>query len=755
MSTTTTRTQRHRLPGVLPVEAAPAARLAELAELAGISEGTRLLATDLSLGAWRSNHAATELAEQLRLPEPGPPAPFSLGRSASYAQFIGWSIDREAEGRHTWQIAFHQAQAIAEALAGSPAAILVLAPRFGAELDPADAALIRAIVEAAALEPDLRCIVVGAERPIEGLELEWLAEPSRPPAASKGAHVAPLALVPGIVAREVAASLGSWEGAAESLGPGSDFLLVDPTLRADPATLSRLDFDALAQAQSIPEWLHAYAQAHGNNLFADPWFLWAEACVRLGEGGAGVAAKLADRAAECSIGTELEAPLAAFAQGIRIGSERFAEAAAAPDPPERMPSELRAFLLHAKGWGLVMEGDAQAAETYFSRAYELLSSAKDDLERLYLLNIWALGRFRLGDVEDARRLELEIAARHAAMERQDRRLQYVNSMNLARVERQRGAYAVAAAHYADAFETSRGLASPSDLIYESMCLGALHELQCETEAALACHLRAALYVASLEVPEALARRTVAGICKGLAPPDHARADALAAQLSETLLGSAAAAGLAVDAAWAAADAPTVLGADVVSAEELGRATAALGPGWSVIAAPGPAAAPLDTEAQRRLRRAIAAVVRQALADDAVDAAQTFCIDNNCGRGIAAAAGELLETALRLECERVLLPGEEIPLASRRGELELRLEPELAPGVEELARVDDEIVCVFKRYRPPTPLGVEDVRLLGALTDGAISVGELAGVLETPVPDVLRHLRSLEQRRIVALRLPAD
>src|SRR5688572_13360284 len=92
-----------RTPGKLALEGVRAATLeALMASLQPLAEVSSWVAADLSLGAWRSHQAASELGNQLGL-ELGPTARPADTRSAiagesGHAHVIGAGIDAETRG---------------------------------------------------------------------------------------------------------------------------------------------------------------------------------------------------------------------------------------------------------------------------------------------------------------------------------------------------------------------------------------------------------------------------------------------------------------------------------------------------------------------------------------------------------------------------------------------------------------------------------------------------------------------------------
>jgi tetratricopeptide (TPR) repeat protein len=218
-------------------------------------------------------------------------------------------------------------------------------------------------------------------------------------------------------------------------------------------------------------------------------------------------------------------------QGIRIAALRFDDAASVPDPSERLPSDIRAFLLQAKGWGLVWTGRHSAAKVYLERA---LTLTKEDLSSetyLYLLNIYSLSLFRTGDTRTAISLEHRIENALKRIRQNRCQLEYINSINLARLYRSAGDHAQAIAYYEKAFRTAEGVKSESDLVYENICLARVYCDAADHEQSFAHWFRAGLQYVAAAVPEALAPRVVIGLLHDY--PNH-RGDVVE-RVSEVLL----------------------------------------------------------------------------------------------------------------------------------------------------------------------------------------------------------------------------
>src|SRR6185295_16253654 len=121
-------------------------------------------------------------------------------------------------------------------------------------------------------------------------------------------------------------------------------------------------------------------------------------------GAADLSRRLLKRATDCAPNPERRGLFSAYLQGMSIAQGRFGEVADYPDPSMNFPPAMRSFLLQAKGWGLVMNGQPERAIKYLQDARAIWADTRGR-EYLYLLNIVALAQLKSGNSEMA--LELE------------------------------------------------------------------------------------------------------------------------------------------------------------------------------------------------------------------------------------------------------------------------------------------------------------------------------------------------------------
>lgn len=462
---------------------------------------------DLSLGAWRPRRAAFDLAAGLGAtlrPAPAPPVIDLSSGGAWQAALIGRGIDEEAAGRTAWRRAAEDLADLAPHLARTASEVVVLPPRFGQAWREADVAFLILLserlggrVRATALAPDA-------------------APPERPQLAD---------LFPGLIPAALAQALGvEGEGAAST--PGG--WLVDPLRRADPRTTHKALFGRLAAASDDP-WLRAYCAMFGHNLYVEAAPLLEAAASAHAAGASDLALDLLARAETCGK-TPLDRALAvARAQGFRIASHRFAEAAQVPTPPNA-PAPIADYVAAMRAWGQVMTGRAEdAAQTLEPLADKPETSDAETAYDLYMLNIAALGRLRRGDGMGAEVLERRIEARLAQRVPGEAQLAYVNQLNLSRLRRRAGDPNEARTLHRRAFATVWGVMDPWEVFHFEV----LEALAAEAlgEAAEPFWLKAALAWSAAPLKLAVPDRALRAL---LGPSASADTPGVLAKVSATL-----------------------------------------------------------------------------------------------------------------------------------------------------------------------------------------------------------------------------
>jgi tetratricopeptide (TPR) repeat protein len=696
---------------------------------------------DLSLGEWRSHELARSCFGQLEIP--WPLAPVTPADPAAAASVIGDWIDSEGRGDTALRVSLILAEELLGALDGRSLSLVVLVPRFGIRWQRESAAFLRYLVYGAG--PNDRLILAGDEhndaQPCTGVAVQW----SDAPAGTPYPHTPGLlALAPGAVDPATARALN-----AGSYSLRAGWTLIPSEWRRAPATTSRLEFDRLA-ATPVDPWLRAFAQVHGNNYFVDSWFLCSQASQRLAEGSHGIALQLMDRAAACSRSLPDRAVLSALAQGFRIALMRYEEAAAAPDPSLALPPLQRGALHMTKGWGLVMTGQAQHAESHLQTARDLLEPVLGrNRQFLYLVNISALNRVNLGDVEGALAMEKEIEAASAALDDVDARFDYVNSINLARLYRRRNEFDLAATYYARAFDSTVGARTESDLVYTNVCQARLDAARGRAVEAFHAWLRACLHWLSCDVPEALGWRVLSAVLGRKALPTSTSVEDVAGALAIQL--SSAAEAASFDMGWSLCASPDKAPAPPVflrtdRALLGGGAVEAIGArGFSVFATRTPGRGAVSGPSQQALATVVTSLVAAAARASALFGFPTILVDDGLGQEMPVDRNELFAACLRLSVSRARFDGVDYQLS-----FDDLLECAIVRRGSAVAR-DHRDHLHFKRYLAPLPLSATEAEAVAACKQPVL-LSELSRAIGRPRDEALRLVRSLEAARVLEVRL---
>src|SRR4051812_42734768 len=192
--------------GSLRVDGVRAADLHSLIErLVAAHPGAAVVASDLSLGGWRPLHAASEIAEQLRLSRPVlPGAPF-VTRDGAWrtGEVVNRLIDAETAGDGSVVALLDMASRVrARADAGGvPLTVCVIAPRFGLRWEPGDAMFVRLLIDA--LRGWAHHVgLAGCDASVPALPADWRVcwRGDDPPVGASPATPATLVgLVPGVL----------------------------------------------------------------------------------------------------------------------------------------------------------------------------------------------------------------------------------------------------------------------------------------------------------------------------------------------------------------------------------------------------------------------------------------------------------------------------------------------------------------------------------------------------------------------------
>jgi hypothetical protein len=369
---------------------------------------------------------------------------------------------------------------------------------------------------------------------------------------------------------------------------------------------------------------------------------------------------------------------------------------------------------------------------------------------------------KAGEFDNALALEREIEERRQRISPPDWRLHYVNSINIARLQRRLGDLEKAEQYFGDAFATTLGARSESDAVHVNVILARLHAASGRHVDAFTCWMRAGLHWAASDAPEAIGGRIVRQILGRGSGPGANLPESVSASLCDSILSAAAQSGLAgvlnrlPGLALHCSPAPAFIRAEFAH-DALPHAVidrALLTSGLSVLGMPNVIEPRVRGEQSMRLRAILYELLEILAPPHFLAKVGTVIVDDSLGREMAVTPEELVADCVRLGVASLAIEGQATTLAEdRRVEIERGLRVEVGCAV---AGVVLEAGCAqvsFKRYLPPILLTARQTRLLALVEEGRTVDDILERFDATGSPeDVLLMLRALEQERVVNIDL---
>ena len=695
------------------------------------------------------------------------------------ADIVGKIIDAESSGNHATLTALDLAtQVVTAARQTTPQTFLVMAPRYGLSWEPENLLFIRFLAQGLRTTSSRLMIVhTDPDEPAipSGWSVDWLNAPppecgswierrttNDEPRITHHASRGLLSLVPGVIAPHIADMFLAHDqtGPPTRLRLANGYWLIAPECRQGPRQVSRFAYDRLAMQAEPIKWLQAYAQFYGNNLYVDPTRLCAEAGERFGEGGHHIAFRLIERATACAKTSLERSSIQAQAQSMRIALQWFEEAAAVEPPSPTLPPPLRSLLLLYKAWGVSMVGEPSQAELYFRDAFPLLEPRSPERAYLYVLNIYALNRLKVAGLEEALTVEQEIESKRAKQPIRDWHLEYINSINIARLHRQRRDFKAAERYYNRAFSTTLGVRSESDAVYANFCVARLQADQDRSAEAFAAWLRTGLHWVSSTAPEALAPRAAMAILRRKAAVGEEVTEAVSAALLQEMARAARAVGLEIEPPTPeylkTARVPVFIHID--HGPESQVIECAIGaPGWSILVTRASCAPQFTGERHQLLCLYVSQLLKVICPVRELGAPDTIAVDDQFGCEMPSSPVELLKTCLWRDVPKIVFGKECIELEPEsRHRLKSDTRVRLGRAVNRVEMNGAGASVTFKRYLPPKSLSTNE-RLILTLLDDHSTVEDLAAHAQAigSVSHVLEIVRALEQSRIVALDLSEE
>jgi hypothetical protein len=499
------------------------------------------------------------------------------------------------------------------------------------------------------------------------------------------------------------------------------------------------------------QWLAAYCFADDAADDDEVELLFASVRQRSAEGGDDVVLKLLERARRKTTRVELVGWADAQRQSAVLRLRRWKEAAAGSLPADELHPSVKLLSLLSKAWGLVMTNRAAEAEPYFQACRDLWSSRQDSKFYLYLLNVSALNKLRLGAFEDALALEKTIERGLAAETPTDWHATYINTINQARLYKKANDLATWEAYYRTAFSITEGLRSESDLFYTCFCYAQLEERKGRPDEALIYWLRAAIHWLSAPVPEATAPRVVEAITFGprtefveeLSQRVRAALEAAWVKAGRDAALIEAGAGAPANEATGAGDARPPSFARIDPAGRPDVRCALGGDGWAVFVGRDPSPPRFDGPEYQQLARRVWQLVRSLSGRTDLPDRCAILTDAQFGTDLPRTLDETLDSAARYGVTTVLFADQRIELSDQRvAGLRAHARVELAPGVSRVESRADRLVVSYKRYLRPLALAPQEAELVQRLTHHS-TVESLAAQLAV--------LGDLETKRVLRIR----
>ncbi len=458
--------------------------------------------SDLSLGAWRGHWVIRELTTQLNLNISSilQPVISFESKDENYIETINQLIDNEGEGDQNFMLAYESCKNIVTALSEQKIKwVIIIAPiDKEIEWESENIQFMNLLIDGLKNSNcNVGIISTNKSNIPDGWELEF--KYSNKNNASNDTYFS----IPGILDTTLSRFIND-PILESSLKLSNNYIVIPPNIR------EKLNDDiAILNDLEGYSWLKAYYELMG--LSSDQniiYFLQLEAAKRFSEGGYGIALKILENIKNREIPNLQLAFTIMQIQNIRIALMAFSDAAMENFPFEELAKEYKYSLALSKAWGLVMINCPKEAEPYFKfvQEYFLESSMSDKKEYLYLLNIYALNKLRLGDLDSAFSFEKEIENKLLKQDKKEWHIFYINAINQARLYKKIKNYTLSEEYYIKAFDVNQYLKSESDLLYTNLCFAQLEDLRENYKSSFIFWLRTCIHWLSNETPESLAPR---------------------------------------------------------------------------------------------------------------------------------------------------------------------------------------------------------------------------------------------------------
>ncbi|MEX2568117.1 MAG: hypothetical protein WD431_19370 [Cyclobacteriaceae bacterium] len=432
-------------------------------------------------------------------------------------------------------------------------------------------------------------------------------------------------------------------------------------------------------------------------------------------------------------------------QNIRIALMYFSEAANEEAPQEDLPNEYKASLYQSKAWGLVMTNRAHEAEPFFELARKHLSETKYPRVYLYLLNISALNKLKIGDLDAAFGFEREIENKLSQQKNFDWHILYINSINQARLYKKIKDFELAQTYYLKAFEVNNGLKVESDLLYFNFCFAQLEELKGNNNRAFIFWLRSSIHWLSNEQPEALAPRVAQAILGSGLSSKGVSVESISNQLKKALLSICRKMNLVFEAFESSG---TITFSRIERADEnpeMALGTAGLG----IMASSKVVRSVYNGPEYNSLKGITHRILCLLLPE--LKNYKTVYTDSQFGNELPVSSQELISSCIRYQVSKIIF-GEKKYLFTNKEQFDFLLSSKvrICQAIASVNRGENKLIVYFKRYRRPMTLSKTEKLIL----ENIHLYSNVSSIYETFKKDesILEVLRRMEEKRLITIFL---
>jgi hypothetical protein len=696
------------------------------------------LFSDLSLGAQKGHWVLNELNGQLGLSAYDPIQPLIGIRSEQqYADTISRLIDNESIGDINFLAAYAGCKKIIDELVEQHVkCIVIIPPNSMNEWEDENLKFVRLLTQG--IEA-IDCDLVILSYPGCNLGEEWdvVFENEAP----ENVHSEGSFGLPGVLDPQLATIFKDLIPDS-SLELSNNYVVTSLLTRLNLAS-NTAEFLGLLSGQEAYRHLYTYFNLLEIDESENVEEFQLEAAKRFSEGAYAIALRILK-----SIKGKVQDPLILASitsqmQNIRIALMYFSEAAQEATPSLDLPDEYKASLFQAKAWGLVMTNQAQEAEAYFEQARTFLSEEDYPRMYLYLMNISALNKLRIGEIETAFRFEREIEEKLSIRDVQDWHILYINSINQARLYKKVNDLVRAEEYYLKAFEINNSLKVESDLLYTNFCLAQLEDLKGNSDASYTYYLRTCIHWLCNETPESLAPRVAQAVLSKNLSSELGRVNDISKRLIDQLKTATAKANIEIK------DVSTTRFNFRRVSESIQPEIAVGTNGVGVFAGNEADDTGYRCKAYDELRLIVSNCLRTAFPE--LNDFKTLYTDTVFGNELPSSSKELISSCIYYGVDKLVFGSNKFYLSEEdRNGLLMSSAVRLCGGISSARPSENQIVIYFKRYNSPISIEGLEREILSLVSAVSTVQGIVQGIGEDK--PVLEALKEMQQKKLITISL---